>query len=511
MPIRFDSGNNNFGNRGSGGNNRGLIAILLFVLFFVFRKPKIAIPILLIGGLVYYFYSSGTNFVNSNGIFGTGCGIDLDKYDKTSVYEPLAVSSKNSIPTEASLLKHAPKRQNQGQQGSCVGWASAYAARTILEAYTTEKNPDELAFSPAFLYNQIALQGCQGSYMAEALEQMKNVGLVSIKRFPYDENTCANKPGPTLFKEAERNKIRGYSRLSKSGWNYDVDVPALKQNIAHGAPVVIAMNVPESFFYLKKELWEPKTGERKNIKKYGGHAMCAIGYDDNKYGGAVQVMNSWGKSWGDNGIFWIKYTDFQQFVREAYGLYPHKKVVKQTDFEVTFGLVDAASGENIPIKQVRNNLFRTVKSINKKQKFKIEVSNKIECFIYVFGQETDGSSYVLFPYPEEGKKSSKYSPYCGVTGTRHFPSGKASLLPDEIGNTDYMAVIVSTEELDYFDINEKVNRNPGRDYLAKLNRAIGNNQIINPRIKTHSSSVAFQGQSMGSQNAYGVVIAIDKK
>ena len=194
MPIRFDKGgrNNFFG--GSGQRGKGLLAILLFLLFFVFKRPKIGIPLLIIAAIVYYIYGMNNNsFIGSNGKYGLGCGIDQDKYDNTMVYEPLASSSnKNKIPPSFSLLKYAPTRKNQGQQGSCVGWASAYAARTILEAYHTGANPDELAFSPSFLYNQIALPGCQGSYTSEALEKMKKDGLVQYDKFEYDEFSVHN-------------------------------------------------------------------------------------------------------------------------------------------------------------------------------------------------------------------------------------------------------------------------------------------------------------------------------
>ena len=52
----------------------------------------------------------------------------------------------------------------------------------------------------------------------------------------------------------------------------------------------------------------------------GGHAMCVIGYDDRKFGGAFQIMNSWGPEWGKNGVGWVRYGDFKNYVREAYGI-----------------------------------------------------------------------------------------------------------------------------------------------------------------------------------------------
>ena len=49
----------------------------------------------------------------------------------------------------------------------------------------------------------------------------------------------------------------------------------------------------------------------------GGHAVCAVGYDDSKVivnpsnqkssKGALLIRNSWGSSWGDNGYGWLPY------------------------------------------------------------------------------------------------------------------------------------------------------------------------------------------------------------
>ena len=68
-----------------------------------------------------------------------------------------------------SLREYAPERLNQGRQGSCVGWSSAYAARTILHSRATGQDPNSVTFSPSYLYNQIALSGCQGAYINEAM------------------------------------------------------------------------------------------------------------------------------------------------------------------------------------------------------------------------------------------------------------------------------------------------------------------------------------------------------
>ena len=62
----------------------------------------------------------------------------------------------------------------------------------------------------------------------------------------------------------------------------------------------------------------------------GGHAVVAVGYDDNrKIGnekGALKIRNSWGTAWGEGGYGWLPYTyieagladDFWSLLRAEY-------------------------------------------------------------------------------------------------------------------------------------------------------------------------------------------------
>jgi hypothetical protein len=103
----------------------------------------------------------------------------------------------------------------------------------------------------------------------------------------------------------------------------------------------------------------------------------------------------------------------------------------------------------------------------------MEVRNISECYIYVFGKETDGSSYTLFPYPRSDDPSkTKYSPFCGIAGYRLFPRDK-SMTPDSIGTKDIMAIVLSKDSLNWYEVNKKISQNPGTDYATRLRAALG--------------------------------------
>ena len=259
MPIRMEKdpdqnrGNNNNGGKKGGGMNP--MFLIISALLFLFKKPKYALLVLAVGFLLYYF-GGGTSNIGGEDIqlpeqlFETGLSMDEDEYYKAEIFEPLA-SNYNSFPSKVSLLQYAPSRGHQGRQGSCVGWASAYSAQTIQYAMATGGNPNQIVFSPSYLYNQIALPNCQGSYLAHALQVMKNDGLLPLSQFPYDESSCSRKPSSVQKQSASRYTIRGYNRLTSGSnpRNFVTDMDAIRQNIAKGAPVVIGMEIPESFMF----------------------------------------------------------------------------------------------------------------------------------------------------------------------------------------------------------------------------------------------------------------------
>jgi hypothetical protein len=498
------------GNRGD-GNNKGVIAIILLILFGFFKFPKTTLFLLAVAGTLFYFYGDpawlGIDIKKGGTVEAKGCVIDQNLYDKVPVFERLDASTgDNELPARASLEKYAPARRSQGQQGSCVGWATAYAARTIVEAVETERDPNTLIFSPSFLYNQIGLEGCQGTYTSKALAKMQNDGLLFLSKFPYDQNSCSRQPTQAEHAEAANYKIKGYTRISKSGDVYDVDLLALKQNINKGGPVVIAMMVPSSFSYARKELWEPENSERKNIDGHGGHAMCVIGYDDNKFGGAVQIMNSWGERWGNDGLVWVKYDDFLQFCREAYAVHPtSSKTIKPNIFHLKLGLwlrQGGNSGKYIELEETNEGVFENVEPLRKGESFKVAVNNSVDCYIYIFGMEATGESYQLFPYP-------KTSPYFGMTGTRLFPKDK-SFTVDDVGNKDYMAIIASKTPLDPEQINNKINKTTNGSYSKRVNAAIGTQALRNADWQVDSKGIQFEGDTQG-KNALVMVFGISKK
>lgn len=503
------------GRSGSGGG--GLLALLPLLLRIFGIKGLLVIAAIGIGG--YFLLGGGgcESLLGQSGLLATGGILDPQQFQKAGIYEALEEdNTKNPLPEAANLQRYAPQVGNQGEQGSCVAWSSAYAARSILEASRTGREGGQIAFSPAFLYNQIGLEGCQGSYILRAMEYMTKQGSLPYEQFPYTDQNCDRMPSGGLIQQAAQFKMRGFNRLTRGDNTEDLDMRAIKENLAQGAPVVIGMMVGESYMQnmLGKDVWIPEPGDAAMLG-FGGHAQCVVGYDDTKYGGSFLIMNSWGPEWGNNGFAWVRYPDFKRYVREAYGLEPMAKtgVAAQTPFVCEIGLMEVQfDGKKtnpkgyIPLRVSSGNRFETVTPVKAGIRFKMEVKNSTECYTYIFGKETDGTSYTLFPYPDASNPSqTKYSPFCGITGYRLFPKDK-SLMPDSIGTKDEMVVVVSKQPLDWYKLNQTFSRQPQTDYATRVNNALRPQTTSRIRYQgTPSGSIRFESDATNDEVAVCVV------
>ena len=207
-------------------------------------------------------------------------------------------------PSTSEVRLTMPPVSNQGSEGSCVGFAVGYAARSAEQYYRTGATSYSNAtniFSPEFLYNQIKFSSdCgSGAAMQAALDHIKLNGICTYQSMPYSSsNGCSLLPSASQATEALNFKITNYSKL------YTSDKVAIKAMISQHHPVIISVVADNSFISAKPGfVWKSYSGS-------GSLAHCIVicGYDDAK--NAYLVMNSWGTGWGDAGFSWIDYDFF---------------------------------------------------------------------------------------------------------------------------------------------------------------------------------------------------------
>lgn len=259
--------------------------------------------------------------------YRTGLVMDDEAYDKLPEQATQLTRGYTILPRSHSLKQYCPTPKSQGNYGTCTSWAAAYAARTIAEAikngWTDRAVIDRESFSPPFVYKQIKSStdyNCQnGSYPGHALEVMKIKGVPKYNTF---HPMCVDIIPAYVFSSAFDYRIDNYFKLFSKYEAYQAKINKTKKAISENCPVVIGMDCYKSFNYAK-DCWNGL----KDVN-LGGHAMCVVAYDDDKYGGSFLLMNSWGTGWGNGGFTWVRYKDYASSTWYAFQMYVAKSSPK---------------------------------------------------------------------------------------------------------------------------------------------------------------------------------------
>jgi hypothetical protein len=229
--------------------------------------------------------------------------VDAQTYASFDIVRPWgnllgAPGSEPTIPRRVDLSASFPTPGDQGSQGSCVGWATAYAIKSYFEKRDIgwDLSRQDHLFSPAFVFNAIALPGCQGSRPNDALDRLRDVGAATWDRMPYTDQSCSRQPSQEAMAQAGTYRIQSWGTLRTVG--------DIKAQLANHRPVLLGIMVYPSFNNLNgpDSVYNDFSGQQG-----GGHALAVVGYDDDRYGGALKVINSWSTSWGDSGFCWLPY------------------------------------------------------------------------------------------------------------------------------------------------------------------------------------------------------------
>ena len=132
--------------------------------------------------------------------------------------------------------------------------------------------------------------------------------------WPYDVSRYDDEPAAFLYAFGLNYKTTQYYRLDPPGTSREQVLARVKTNLAAGLPSMFGFTVFDSIRQAET------TGEipfpRQTDRREGGHAIDAVGYDDNKVithaggdstKGALLIRNSWGSGWGQNGYGWLPY------------------------------------------------------------------------------------------------------------------------------------------------------------------------------------------------------------
>ncbi|MEP6617529.1 MAG: C1 family peptidase, partial [Ginsengibacter sp.] len=119
------------------------------------------------------------------------------------------------------------------------------------------------------------------------------------KIWPYIIRKFAAKPSQKCYSQGMENQALSYMRLTH-------DLQQMQLCLADGYPFVFGFTVYESFLSNKVTTSGIVPFPKKTERTVGGHAVMAVGYNDDKK--SFIVRNSWGESWGKFGYFTMPYS-----------------------------------------------------------------------------------------------------------------------------------------------------------------------------------------------------------
>lgn len=215
--------------------------------------------------------------------------------------------SSNRLPRKVDLSPNLPTPRSQGSQGSCVGWATAFAYKTFHEKVERKwsLNQENHLFSPAYVYNQINGGRDGGSSIATALQLIKTQGVASLATMPYNSRDYRTQPSQKARREASQYRAASWSRINTQS------LSEMKKILAGKNGIVIGMKIYENFYRYRGGIYSGASGGYR-----GGHAMLIVGYDDSNQ--TFKIQNSWGTWWGEGGYLRIRYSAFQKLCKYGY-------------------------------------------------------------------------------------------------------------------------------------------------------------------------------------------------
>jgi len=215
------------------------------------------------------------------------------------------------LAAKVDLTRWCSPIEDQSSIGSCT----AQAGVGLLEYFEIRAFRKHLNASRLFLYkttrNYLQWTGDTGAYLRSTMAAMVLFGVPPERYWPYDISRYDDEPSSFLYSFGASYKSIKYHRLDPPNLSGDKILSRVKMYLAARYPSMFGFTV-YNYGNSKGEFAFP--GSTSSV--LGGHAVVAVGYDDNRkigsHKGALKIRNSWGTGWGEAGYGWLPYAYVEQ-------------------------------------------------------------------------------------------------------------------------------------------------------------------------------------------------------
>jgi hypothetical protein len=362
------------------------------------------------------------------------------------------------------------------------------------------------AFSPVYVYRTVRPDDpdCwKGTQIYTALDMMRDSG--AVKMLEIERRVDFRRVDLSQYSDSKTYPIAGYVTLFSGD---DKQKPALitwmiKKSLTEGKPVIVGMNTPNSFL-VAQDVWEPWENPDRF---YGGHAMCVVGYDDER--GAFELMNSWGRKWGNGGFIWIPYRTFADFVMESYEIIENLAVYSNTVRYEGFArleILDSTGLKPAPL-VFSDGVYRTVDAYSEGTEFRIIAGARESAYVYAFTVSSAGdnsffASALLFP-------RTGFSPLLNYRESEVIiPGEDRSFVLDANVGTEYFVILHAKQALNMQSVMQRFESAQG-SLENRLAAAVGSSFLTVPSY--YEKEAFFSAEPDDSRAVAALVIAVEHR
>jgi C1A family cysteine protease len=211
------------------------------------------------------------------------------------------------LPRRVDNRKYVSPIRDQGNEGSCVGFAVAKTVETVLGKSIEgqyHNMSERWAYEKAKTHDEWPGNNYEGSSVRGGLKAAHKLGICLEEFWRYMPNK-KGEPKPRASVNAAEHKVASYVRVK--------GIDNIKRAIFENTIVVGAAQVHEGWFKLRRNGVIPL---HRKFEILGGHAFALVGYG----GRGFWVANSWGNRWGKNGFGVLLFGDAKLHLVDAWAI-----------------------------------------------------------------------------------------------------------------------------------------------------------------------------------------------